>query len=202
MEDDAGPGPVLHGLLEADIQEHGAVEGAVGVRLVDDVDAVVELLLVEHRVKMPQEDGELGLSVPVRHHQRHLVVGGAGGGTPRTTSLKPGQLFGDLGQRKGQEAEAEAAQESRRNYGAGRQGTSCTDRQAVSHTVQDFIARTVVQTWRQIVAVNVCLPGLTQVSGVEGGGADVLVGGAQEDSQTQEQEQTWRPPGERLGWAA
>ena len=145
MEDDAGPVPVQHRLLEADIHEHGAVEG-VGVRLVDNVDAVVELLLVEHRVKMPQEDGQLGLSVPVGHHQRHLVEGGAVGGARRTTGLKPGQLLGDLGDRKGQEAEAEAAPESRRNDGAGRQGTSWTQRQGVPHTVQHLLAKVLVKT--------------------------------------------------------
>ena len=103
------------------------------------------------------------------------------------TGPKPGQLLGNVCHVKGQEAEAEATLESRRNDGAGGQGTSWTHRQAVCHTVQDFIAQMVVKTWTHIVAVNVSLPGLTKVSGEVGGGGDGHVGGAQEDNQTQEQ---------------
>ena len=96
MEDDAGPVPVQQGLLEAHIHEHRAVEG-VGVCLVDNVDAVVEPLLVEHKVEVPQEDGQLALSAPVGHHHCHLVQGGAVGGSPLATCLNPGQLLNNIG---------------------------------------------------------------------------------------------------------
>ena len=43
MEDDTSPVPVLHGLLETNVHQHGAVE-RVSIRLVDDVDAEVQLL--------------------------------------------------------------------------------------------------------------------------------------------------------------
>ena len=92
-----------------------------------------------------------------------------------------------MGHVKGQKAEAEATLQSRSNDGAGRQEAFWTHRQPV----QAFIAQMVVKTWTHNVAVNVCLPGLTKVGGE--------VGGAQQDGQAQEQEQTLLGPEQRLG---
>jgi len=74
VEDDAGPVVVLHGLDEANVEEHRPVEG-VWIGLVDQVDPVVELLSPEHWMKVPEEDGELGKSVPVGDDQSHMVIG-------------------------------------------------------------------------------------------------------------------------------
>ena len=81
MEDDTGPVVVLHGLHEAGVEEHRPVE-RVWVGLVDQVDAVVELLSPEHWMKVPEEDGELGESVPEGDDQSHMVVS-------RTTCWSP-----------------------------------------------------------------------------------------------------------------
>ena len=73
VEDDTGPVVILHGLHEADVEEHGPVEG-VWAGLVEQVDAVVELLSPEHWVKVPEEDGELGEAVSEGDDQSHVVI--------------------------------------------------------------------------------------------------------------------------------
>jgi len=73
VEYDAVPVVIVHRLREADVEEHGSVEG-VEISLVDEIDLVVEILLPEHRVEVPEEDGELGEAVPERHDQGNLYI--------------------------------------------------------------------------------------------------------------------------------
>ena len=63
MEDEAVPVEVLERLPEADVHQHGSVE-LVGVRLVDDVEPVVDLLLGEERVNVAEEDEKLLITIP------------------------------------------------------------------------------------------------------------------------------------------
>ena len=63
MEDEAVPVEVLERLAEADVHQHGSVE-LVGVRLVDDVEPVVDLLLGEEGVNVAEEDEKLFITIP------------------------------------------------------------------------------------------------------------------------------------------
>ena len=63
MEDEAVPVKVLEGLPEADIHKHGPVE-LVGVRLVNDVEPVVDLLLGQEGMYMAEEDEKLFITIP------------------------------------------------------------------------------------------------------------------------------------------
>ena len=73
VEDEAVPGEVCQRLGVADVHEHGAVE-LVLVRLVDDVNSVVELLLPEEGVEVSEEDEELFLPVSVGHNDGNIEV--------------------------------------------------------------------------------------------------------------------------------
>ena len=73
VEDGTSPVVVLHCFHKAHVHQHCPVE-CVAVSLVDQVDAVVELLLDEHGMEVVEEDRQLWWSVPVWHNHCHLVV--------------------------------------------------------------------------------------------------------------------------------
>ena len=77
MEDCALVVVTFHRLQEADVHQSGAVELA-GRGLLHHVDAVVQLLPYQHRVKSAQELLQVKLPVSVGNHYSDAVPGSVG----------------------------------------------------------------------------------------------------------------------------
>jgi len=74
VKDTALPGLVLGGLHEADVEEHGPIEGG-RVGLIDDVDPVLHLLALQERVNVAKKRVELIGTVPVGHYDGYFIPG-------------------------------------------------------------------------------------------------------------------------------
>ena len=121
MEDGTGPVVVLHGFDKANIHQHGSVE-CVCVGLVDQVDAIVKLLLDEHGMEVSEEDCELVWTVPIWHDDGHLVVRGAVHGLAFSSLSKRGQLGRHLIQGEDGQVQRDSSDQAWRDLRAGWEG--------------------------------------------------------------------------------
>ena len=76
MEDATVPAVILHCLCESNIHQHRPVEEVL-IRLVDDVDPVVQVLHPQEGVDMAQEDSKLTGTVSVWNNNGNIVAGAA-----------------------------------------------------------------------------------------------------------------------------
>ena len=88
MEDKASPIEVPDGLLEANIEQHALVDVLVAVRLVNNINPVVNILPYQKGMNMTQKHREVFSPVFIRHNNSHVMWAVAGGRDVFSTRCK------------------------------------------------------------------------------------------------------------------
>ena len=95
VENEAVVTPDLERLLETHVHEHGAVERPVAV-LLHDVDGVVELLPLQKRVHVLQEQQQVFPATPKGDDEGDALRDSAGLGCPMPADFQPGEALLEL----------------------------------------------------------------------------------------------------------